>query len=84
MGLDSRLRGNDKGVGFIRTDNGIFVAMTGKSGLAVCITNVPDKCKSLLLGGVLSKMDFVQMVMGCTVPLLKRGGQFYDARRTVA
>ena len=35
MGLDSRLRGNDKGVGFIRTDNGIFVAMTVKSRVAV-------------------------------------------------
>jgi hypothetical protein len=31
MGLDSRLRGNDKGVEFIRTDNVVFVAMTVKS-----------------------------------------------------
>ena len=35
MGLDSRLRGNDKGVGFIRIDNGIFVAMTVKRQVAV-------------------------------------------------
>jgi len=28
MGLDSRLRGNDKGVGFIHTYKGIFVPMT--------------------------------------------------------
>jgi len=27
IGLDSRLRGNDTGAGFIRTDNDIFVAM---------------------------------------------------------
>jgi len=28
VGLDSRLRGNDKGVGFIQTYKGIFVATT--------------------------------------------------------
>ena len=28
VGLDSRLRGNDKGIGFIQTYKGIFVATT--------------------------------------------------------
>ena len=32
VGLDSRLRGNDMGVEFIQTYQGIFVAMEGKTG----------------------------------------------------
>ena len=35
MDLDSRLRGNDMSVGFIRTDNGISVALTVISRVAV-------------------------------------------------
>ena len=62
IGLDSRLRGNDKGVGFILTDNGIFLKMTGKSWLAVCVTNVPDRCKSLLLGEFPSKIGIDELM----------------------
>jgi len=32
VGLDSRLRGNDMGVGFVQTYKCIFVTMTGKIG----------------------------------------------------
>jgi hypothetical protein len=62
IGLDSRLRGNDKGVGFIRADNGIFVAITGKSWPAVCITNVPDRCNSLPLEEFPSKIGIDELM----------------------